>query len=101
MGDLRISLHVLRVLQVLYQRLDDPHYGLELQRALNISNGALYPILDKLERAGYVKSQLEDLDEVAAGRRKRRYFQLTATGIPFAEEHLRTTLATLGQGVHS
>lgn len=100
MGHLRISLNVLRVLQVLYQRLDSPHYGLELQRSLNISNGALYPILDKLERAGYVRSSMEDIDESAAGRRKRRYFQLTAEGIPFAEAHLRSTVAALGQGVH-
>lgn len=99
MASIRISIHVLRVLQALYQRLDTPFYGLELQRSLDISNGALYPILDKLERAGYVTSQTEDIDESAEGRRRRRYFRLTASGITFAEQQLRTTLTTLGQGI--
>lgn len=99
MAPIRISYNVLLVLQALYERLDDAHYGLELQKKLGLSNGALYPILDKLERAGYVRSDLEDIDESAAGRRKRRYFTLTADGIPFAQEQLRAAAARFGQGV--
>ncbi|GHF61004.1 DNA-binding PadR family transcriptional regulator [Deinococcus metalli] len=93
-----MSLNMLMVLRALHQRLDDPYYGLELQRALGISNGALYPILDKLERAGYVMSHTEDIDESAEGRRRRRYFRLTASGIPFAETQLKAAMQTLGQG---
>lgn len=99
MGGIRMSLNVLKVLQALSQRLDEPYYGLELQRALGLSNGALYPILDKLERAGHVTSYTEDIDESAEGRRRRRYFRLTASGLSFADAQLRAALQTLGQGV--
>ena len=89
MGKFRMSLTILRILALMYAELDTHHYGLELGRAAALSNGALYPALDRLERAGFLTSALEDIDEKAEGRRKRRYYRLTASGIRFAEEELR------------
>lgn len=93
MGKFRMSLTILRLLALMYAELDTPHYGLELGRAARLSNGALYPALDRLERAGFLTSELEDIDEKAEGRRKRRYYQLTASGIALAEQELRAAPA--------
>jgi len=93
MGKFRISLTILRLLALIYAEFDKPHYGLELGRAANLSNGALYPALDRLERAGFLTSQLEDIDEKAEGRRKRRYYKLTASGVELAERELRAAPA--------
>ncbi|MFN3336833.1 MAG: PadR family transcriptional regulator [Thermomicrobium sp.] len=93
MAKFRMSLTILRLLGQMYAELDKAHYGLELGRAANLSNGALYPALDRLERAGYLTSELEDIDEKTEGRRKRRYYKLTATGIALAEQELRAAPA--------
>ena len=94
--DLRITLNVLRVLGVLYARMDAEHYGLELAKVAGLSNGALYPILDKLEGRGLIVARWEELDEHAAGRRRRCYYRLTAQGLALAEQEL-WQVRTLGQ----
>lgn len=95
-ADLRMTLNVLRVIGVLYSTMDAEHYGLELAKATGLSNGALYPILDKLENHGLVVARWEELDEHAAGRRRRCYYRLTAQGLALAEQELRQVRA-LGQ----
>lgn len=98
MAKFRMSLTILRLLAQMYADLDQPHYGLELGRAASLSNGALYPALDRLERAGFLTSDLEDIDERAEGRRKRRYYRLTASGIDLAEQELRAAPALPAPG---
>lgn len=76
----RMTLSTLRVLAVL---LTDPmgeHYGLELCRAAELPGGTLYPILARLESAGWLTSAWEAIDESAEGRRRRRYYRLTDSG---------------------
>ncbi|GBF06061.1 putative transcriptional regulator [Deinococcus aerius] len=98
MGKFRMSLTILRILELMYADLDREHYGLELGRAANLSNGALYPALDRLDRAGYLTSALEEIDEKAEGRRKRRYYKLSAAGIRLAEQELRGAPRLPGRG---
>ena len=69
-------------------RLDGEHYGLELSKASGVSNGALYPILDKLEDGGLIVARWEEIDERAEGRRRRCYYRLTAAGIDFTRREL-------------
>jgi PadR family transcriptional regulator, regulatory protein PadR len=83
---------VLRVL------LDDPqgeHYGLEVAKAAGLASGSLYPILARLEQAGWVNSAWEEIDERAAGRRRRRYYSLTPDGTVWAQQALADTLGRL------
>jgi PadR family transcriptional regulator, regulatory protein PadR len=77
----RMTAPTLRVLAVL---LADPlgeHYGLELFQAAGLPSGTGYPILARLEQAGWLTSSWEDIDEAAEGRRRRRYYRLTGTGL--------------------
>jgi len=71
------------VLKVVAALLVDPaleRYGLELMQDTRLPSGTLYPILVRLERAGWVQSRWEDADPVAEGRPNRRYYRLTTEG---------------------
>jgi DNA-binding PadR family transcriptional regulator len=71
---------VLKVVAALLTAAGDERYGLELMRATGLPSGTLYPILVRLERAGWVESRWEDADPTAEGRPARRYYRLTADG---------------------
>ena len=71
------------VLKVVAALLEDPateRYGLQLMQDTGLPSGTLYPILVRLERAGWVRSRWEDVDPVAEGRPTRRYYRLTSEG---------------------
>jgi DNA-binding PadR family transcriptional regulator len=71
------------VLRVVAALLADPaaeRYGLQLMQDTGLPSGTLYPILVRLERAGWVESRWEDVDPVAQGRPVRRYYRLTSDG---------------------
>lgn len=82
--------------EVLAALLDDPaadRYGLDLMRATGYPSGTLYPILARLEAAGWVEARWEQIDPAEAGRPPRRYYRLTPDGQVAA----RTELAALRQ----
>jgi PadR family transcriptional regulator PadR len=77
----RMTIPTLRVLAALYREPLSEHYGLELCRAAGLPSGSVYPILARLENAGWVVGSWEDIDEAAERRRRRRYYRLTGTGL--------------------
>ena len=54
-------------------------WGLEICRKLNLKPGTVYPILRRLEAAGWVESSWEVTSGVHKGPR-RRFYALTANG---------------------
>jgi DNA-binding PadR family transcriptional regulator len=76
----RITASVLKVLAALLAAPADERYGLQLMQDTGLPSGTLYPILVRLERAGWVESQWEQIDPAAEGRPNRRYYRLTADG---------------------
>jgi PadR family transcriptional regulator PadR len=96
----RMTIPTLRVLAAL---LADPlaeHYGLELSRAAGLPSGTIYPILTRLQSAGWLTGVWEEIDEAAEGRRRRRYYRLTGTGREQARaavtQHTRALRPVLG-----
>ena len=68
-------------------------YGYTLRKALAdhemiIDEGTLYPLLARLEAAGWATSQWEDVDPREAGRPRRRLYRLTGVGQRRAREAL-------------
>jgi len=67
-------------------RLLDQAYGVTVRKEIEartgreVSIGAIYATLDRLEAKGYVKSQLSDPTPERGGRSKR-FFRVTANGI--------------------
>jgi PadR family transcriptional regulator PadR len=89
------SLATLRVLRALFDGQDTDHYGLALIDHTGVKAGTLYPILSRLEKDGWVEGQWEQIDEAAAGRRRRRYYRLTGLGEREAWPILAETAAAL------
>src|SRR5882724_3431931 len=67
-------------------RLEERAYGvtvrqeIQLRTRREVSIGAVYATLDRLEAKGYVKSRLGDPTPERGGRSKR-FFQVTAKGV--------------------
>jgi PadR family transcriptional regulator, regulatory protein PadR len=80
MGGPRMTTSVLKVAAALLEDAGADRYGLQLMQDTGLPSGTLYPILVRLERAGWVRSHWEDADPVAEGRPNRRYYRLTAEG---------------------
>ena len=75
-----MTVPLVRVLAELLAAPDGEHYGLALMRSTGLPSGPLYPILARLQTAGWVRAEWEQIDPVAAGRPARRYYRLTAEG---------------------
>jgi PadR family transcriptional regulator PadR len=80
MAGLRMTTSVLKVVAALLAEVDGERYGLQLMQDTGLPSGTLYPILVRLERAGWVASRWEEVDPVAEGRPTRRYYRLTGEG---------------------
>jgi PadR family transcriptional regulator PadR len=89
------SLTTMKVLRALLDDAPRGHYGLELSARSGVKGGALYPILDRLEKDDWVRGEWEDIDESIAGRRRRRYYLLTGVGEREALRILAETSARL------
>lgn len=65
-------------------------YGGVLMKETGLASGSLYPILDRLERAGVITGSWEDVDPSEAGRPRRREYVLTPSGRATAEAEVRS-----------
>jgi PadR family transcriptional regulator PadR len=88
MGSPRMTASVLKVAAALLADPAAERYGLQLIHDTGLPSGTLYPILVRLERAGWVESRWEELDPVAEGRPARRYYRLTPDGTAHARREI-------------
>jgi PadR family transcriptional regulator, regulatory protein PadR len=66
--NLNLTPRVARVIKVFLEDPGKPRYGFELMRLTGQPSGTLYPILGRLERAGWLAGGQEDIDPHAEGR---------------------------------
>lgn len=91
---MRITTQAQRVLLVMLASPRSEHYGLELAKATGLRSGTLYPVLARLEGAGWIDGSWEKIDPHTEGRPPRRYYRLTAAGM-VAVQDLRAELERL------
>jgi PadR family transcriptional regulator, regulatory protein PadR len=94
-GDVRISLQTLKVLEAFLENPTEQLSGAEVRQRCGMASGTLYPILLRLEAAGWFASQWENIDPSIAGRPRRRLYRLTSTGLRRASE----VFASFNRGV--
>jgi PadR family transcriptional regulator PadR len=82
----RITEATVAVLEVLSES-DEPCWGLLIIKSSGKPAGSVYPILERLESAGWVTSSWED-DAARSGPR-RRYYELTQGGASAATLAIR------------
>lgn len=95
----RMTLQTQVVLRAMLDDPGTPKYGLELANVAGLKTGTLYPILMRLEDAGWLSSSWEDIDASATGRPARRYYTLTAPGRTEAARVLEESVQKLSPQV--
>jgi len=93
---MRMTLQVQSVLAEMLRAPNGEHYGLELARATGLSSGTLYPILRRLEEAGWISGAWEAIDAAEVGRPPRRFYRLTRVGARGAQASLAESARRLG-----
>jgi PadR family transcriptional regulator PadR len=63
-------------------------YGLELSRQTGLKGGTLYPLLDRLEGAGWVGARWEEEEPSDIKRPRRCFYALTPDGMAAARRVL-------------
>ena len=82
----RMTLQTQAVLAVLLEDISAGSYGLEISKQAKLPSGTIYPILARLQRAGWVTSAWEDIDPAKEGRPARRIYRLTSSGAERARQ---------------
>lgn len=70
--------------------------GAEIARSTELASGTLYPILMRLEEAGWVRSRWEAEEPSKLGRPRRRLYEVTALGARKARAEFRKLSSMLG-----
>ena len=81
-----MSFQTLRVLEAFLENPGDELSGADVHRRGGVASGTLYPILLRLESAGWLVSRWESIDPAEAGRPRRRLYRLTPGGRERATE---------------
>lgn len=93
MQDLDITPKMARVLKIFLEDPGQPRYGFELMKLIDMASGSLYPMLAKLEGAGWLVRGKEDIDPHVVGRPARTHY--TITGAAVSASHVQ--LAALSE----
>lgn len=88
MQDLDITPKMAAVLKVFLEDPDQPRYGFELMKLTGMASGSLYPMLARLEAAGWLARGKEDIDPRAAGRPARTNYTITGAAVSAARIQL-------------
>ncbi len=78
--DPRMSLQSLKVLRAFIADPMRQLSGADIAKMTRLASGTLYPILFRLETAGWLKSAWEKVDPSEVGRPRRRLYTLTGVG---------------------
>src|SRR5712691_8980793 len=77
----RMTLQVQLVVRALLEAGGSECYGLQLCAMTGLQSGTVYPIIARLEQAGWLDSWWEDPEQhTAEGRPRRRYYRLNRDG---------------------
>jgi DNA-binding PadR family transcriptional regulator len=87
------------VLRALLEEPDVELYGLEIAERTGLLPGTTYPILLRLQQAGWVRDRWESIDPHDEHRPRRRYYRLTDDGALAAREALRKASQGLAQAM--
>ncbi len=93
MQELNITPKMTRVLKVFLEDPGQPRYGFELMRCTGLASGSLYPMLARLEEAGWLTGGKENIDPSTEGRPPRRHYTITGAAVAAA----RVQLAALSE----
>jgi PadR family transcriptional regulator len=93
----RLSAQTIKVLSTLMSHPADELSGAEIAKRSHLASGTLYPILSRLEDAGWLESRWEEGRAADLGRPRRRYYKITAAGAKRVEKLVRDLTPSVGR----
>lgn len=90
-----MTVQTLQVISAMLQDSTGLHYGFDLAQKAAIKPGVLYPILKRLEVAGWAHSAWEEQAPEDMGRPRRRYYTLTEKGTRLGRATVEEHIASL------
>jgi DNA-binding PadR family transcriptional regulator len=93
----RLSSQTLKVLGALVSCASDELSGAEIGKRTKLASGTLYPILFRLEGAGWLQSRWELEDPTVLGRPRRRFYRITRKGAKSVKEVVRELMPAVGR----
>lgn len=97
--DIRLSRQLLEILAVMIEGREDDLHGRLIGKRAGVSSGTLFPILARLESAGWISSREEDGDPADLGRPRQRIYKLTGLGETAAREEIARLAAVLNRAL--
>jgi PadR family transcriptional regulator PadR len=86
--DLDITPKMARVLKIFLEDPIQPRYGFEIMRLTGLASGSLYPMLARLEQAGWLTKGRENIDPHTEGRPPRLHYTITGAAVTAARLQL-------------
>jgi PadR family transcriptional regulator PadR len=83
-----MTVAVARVLREFLADPSEPRYGYELMQLTGFPSGKLYPLLVRLQRAGWLTREPENADPAQVGRPSRWLYRLSTGGAESARHEL-------------
>jgi DNA-binding PadR family transcriptional regulator len=77
---IRISGPTLKLLKLLLESPREGRSGAAISKLTKLGSGTMYPLLQRLEIAGWIEGEWETVDPSEVGRPKRRFYKLTRSG---------------------
>jgi PadR family transcriptional regulator len=82
--DIDITPKMAKVLKIFLEDPRLPRYGFEIMRLTGLASGSLYPMLARLEQAGWLTRGKETIDPRAEGRPRRLHYTITGAAVSAA-----------------
>src|SRR5580692_5934499 len=86
--DLDITPKMAKVLKIFLEDPTQARYGFELMKLTGLASGSLYPMLARLEEAGWLTRGKEDIDPHEAGRPRRLHYTIAGDAATAARVQL-------------
>lgn len=77
---IRLTTPTRMVLDMLLATADDPPWGYRICEETGLGSGTVYPILERLEEAGWIEGTWEREAGQLGDRPRRRFYTLTSAG---------------------
>lgn len=78
--ELKPTYQLMRVTKVFMDAKSYRATGADIMKATKLPSGTVYPMLERMLNAGWVRAEWEDVDPSAVGRPRRRFYFLTGVG---------------------
>jgi DNA-binding PadR family transcriptional regulator len=91
----RITHQTIKVLEAILRAPEAS--GASIAKETGLASGTLYPILLRLEAAGWLTSEWEDGDPALLRRPRRRFYRVTAPGAQAARHYAAELAPMIGR----